>query len=224
MRRSPVLDALFPAVRQQVLAVMLFDPEKWWYLSELAAQLGTSPSSLQRELAALTHSGLLEHHQDGRRTYYRSNAASPVFSALHELFAKTVGIIPALQVEFLEFKDKVKWAFIYGSIAREEEQTHSDVDLMVIGSISTADLIPTLKRLEQSFQREINVTRYSEKEFKQKIRNKNHFLSSVLKEKVIMIMGTQDELEAAARATQGRDRPGYRRRAGGAAHESGSHC
>jgi hypothetical protein len=29
---------------------------------------------------------------------------------------------------------------------------------MVIGSISTADLVPTLKRLEQSFQREINVT------------------------------------------------------------------
>ena len=124
-----------------------------------------------------------------------------MFSALHELFAKTVGIIPALRAEFLEFKDQVNWAFIYGSIAREEEQAHSDVDLMIIGSISTADLTPTLKRLEQSFQREINVTRYSEKEFKQKIRNKDHFLSSVLKEKVVMIKGTQNELEAAARAT-----------------------
>ena len=88
MRRSPVLDALFPAVRQQVLAAMLFDSEKWWYLSELAAQLGTSPSSLQRELAALTHSGLLEHRQDGRRTYYKSNAASPVFSALQNCSPK----------------------------------------------------------------------------------------------------------------------------------------
>ncbi|MBV9297596.1 MAG: nucleotidyltransferase domain-containing protein [Verrucomicrobia bacterium] len=200
MRRSSVLDSLFPAIRQQVLAAMIFEPKKWWYLSELAGQIGTSPSSLQRELAALTWSGLLEHRQDGRRTYYRSNTDSPVFSALHELFAKTLGIIPALQTEFLAFKDKVNLAFIYGSIAREEEQSHSDVDLMVIGSISTADLVPTLKRLEQSFQREINVTRYSEKEFKQKIRNKNHFLSSVLKEKIVMIKGTQNELEAAARA------------------------
>jgi hypothetical protein len=71
---------------------------------------------------------------------------------------------------------------------------------MVIGSISTADLVPMLKRMEQSFQREINVTRYSEKEFKQIIRNKDHFLSSVLKEKIVMIKGTQNELEAAARA------------------------
>jgi predicted nucleotidyltransferase len=90
-------------------------------------------------------------------------------------------------------------AFIYGSIAREKEQAHSDVDLMVTGSISTANLVPMLKRLEQRFQREINVTRYSEKEFKQKLQNKARFLWSVLNEKVVMIKGPQDELEAATR-------------------------
>ena len=201
MRKSPILDALFPAVRQQVLAETLLAPEKWWYLTELASHLGTSPSSLQRELGALTRSGLLEHRQDGRRAYYKANTASPVFGALRELFGKTAGIVPSLQAEFLQFGNAVTWAFIYGSIAREEEQSRSDIDLMVIGSLSTADLVPMLKRLEESFQREINVTRYSEKEFKQKIRNKDHFVLSVLKEKVLMIKGIQDELESAARAT-----------------------
>jgi len=69
MLKSSVLDALFPAIRQQILAATLLEPEKWWYLTELASHLGTSPSSLQRELGALTRSGLLEHRQDGRRTY-----------------------------------------------------------------------------------------------------------------------------------------------------------
>ena len=101
----------------------------------------------------------------------------------------------------IQFGNEITRAFIYGSIAREKEQAHSDVDLMVIGSISTADLVPLLKRLEESFQREINVTRYSEKEFKQKLQNKDHFLLSVLNEKVVMIKGAQDELEAAARTT-----------------------
>jgi predicted nucleotidyltransferase len=118
-----------------------------------------------------------------------------------KLFSKTAGIIPALQTELIQFGNEISRAFIYGSIAREKEQAHSDVDLMVIGSISTADLVPMLKRLEQSFQREINVTRYSEKEFKQKLQNKHHFLLSVLNEKVVMIKGAQDELEAAARTT-----------------------
>jgi predicted nucleotidyltransferase len=199
MRKSSILDALFPSVRKRILAATLLEPEKWWYLTELASQLGTAPSSLQRELGALTESGLLEYRQDGRRTYYKANTGSPVFHELHQLFSKTAGIIPSLQAEFMQFSNKVTWAFVYGSIAREQEQPHSDVDLMVVGSISTADLVPTLKRLEQSFQREVNVTRYSVKEFNQKIRNKDHFLLSVLREKLVMIKGTQDELEAVAR-------------------------
>jgi hypothetical protein len=72
---------------------------------------------------------------------------------------------------------------------------------MVIGSISTADLVPMLKRLERSFRREINVVRYSEKEFRQKIQNKDHFLLPVLNERVVMIKGTKDELERAALPT-----------------------
>ena len=59
MRNSSVLTALFPQVRQGVLAATLTQPEKWWYLSELADRLGTTPSSLQRELSALVASGIL---------------------------------------------------------------------------------------------------------------------------------------------------------------------
>src|SRR5882724_10620182 len=53
MRTSPILTALFPAVRQEILAATLLSPERSWYLSELAAHLKTSPSSLQPELEAL---------------------------------------------------------------------------------------------------------------------------------------------------------------------------
>jgi len=37
MRMSPPIKALFPAVRQEVLAATLMHPERWWYLSDLAA-------------------------------------------------------------------------------------------------------------------------------------------------------------------------------------------
>ena len=46
-------DALFPAMRRGVLAATLSSPEKWWYLSELAHHLRTTPSSLQREVPML---------------------------------------------------------------------------------------------------------------------------------------------------------------------------
>ena len=65
MRKTATLQALFPTVRQGVLAATLMQPEKWWYLSELAADLGTRPSSLQRELAALVEIGILERRREG---------------------------------------------------------------------------------------------------------------------------------------------------------------
>src|SRR5271168_4798512 len=71
MRNSSVLTALFPHVRQGVLAATLTQPSKWWYLSELADRLGTTPSSLQRELSSLVASGILTHRREGTRAYFK---------------------------------------------------------------------------------------------------------------------------------------------------------
>jgi len=41
MRKPTMLAALSPTVRGDVLAATLTQPEKWWYLSELAQFLGS---------------------------------------------------------------------------------------------------------------------------------------------------------------------------------------
>jgi len=165
MRRSPILEALFPEVRQGILAATLLTPEKSWFLSELAEHLGTSPSSLQREMESLAKSGILERREDGRRTYYRANTAAAVFNELRALFSKTAGIVPVLKSELERFLGKIKWAAVYGSVARGEERGVSDVDLLIVGSLGMTELVPVLRRLEDRFGREVNVTRYSEREF-----------------------------------------------------------
>jgi predicted nucleotidyltransferase len=199
MRRSSTLDALFPLIRQELLAATLLSPDKWWYMSELASHLKTSLSSLQRELNSLSASGVLERKQDGRRAYYKARKDSPVFGDLRGLLLKTAGIVPALESEFTRFGDKIRWAAIYGSIARGEEGAQSDIDLLVVGDISTGDLLPLLRRVERRFGREVNVKRYSEKEFRDKMRGGDHFVKSVLRGKVVSLIGSPDELEAATR-------------------------
>jgi predicted nucleotidyltransferase len=202
MRRSPILDALFPLVRQELLAATLLSPDQWWYLSELAAHLKTSPSSLQREVNSLSASGVLERKKDGRRTYYRAHRGSPVFGDLRNLLLKTAGIAPALQSELTRFGERIRWAAIYGSIARGQEAAESDIDLLLVGDIATADLLPAIRRMERRFGREVNVRRYSEREFRDKIRAGDHFVKSVLKTKIVSLVGSLDELEAASRRTQ----------------------
>ena len=82
MRRSAVLEVLFPEVRTKVLAATFGQPDREWYVTELAKALETQPSSLQRELEALSRAGILKQRRDGRRVYVKPDRTSPVFGEL----------------------------------------------------------------------------------------------------------------------------------------------
>jgi predicted nucleotidyltransferase len=200
MRKTlSALDSLFPSVRQGVLAATLTRPEKWWYLSELAEFLHTRPSSLQRELRSLEQSGILQLRKDGRRTYFKAETRSPIFRELRSLFEKTVGLISTLRVALRPFENNIVCAFVYGSIARREEHATSDVDLMVIGNVGLGELAPSLRKAEKHLGREVNVTNYSENEFRKKVAEGGHFLTTVLKGSRQFVKGEQGDLDAITR-------------------------
>ncbi len=197
MRKSTAaLDSLFPSVRQGVLAATLTRPEKWWYLSELAHFLHTRPSSLQREVHSLGQSGILQQRKDGHRRYFKAETRSPIFRDLRSIFEKTVGLIPALRAALRPFENEIVCAFIYGSVARREEHATSDVDLMVIGKVGLGDLAPVLRKTEKRLGREVNVTNYSVDEFRQKVAEDDHFLTTVLKGSLQFVKGERRDLDA----------------------------
>jgi predicted nucleotidyltransferase len=192
------LDALFPTVRAGVLSATLLQPERWWFMTELARQLGVTPSSLQRELEALVGSGILLRRQDGRRIYYKANTESPVFPEMKGLIEKTAGIVPSLEAALSGFDEQIELALLYGSVARGEEKSGSDVDLMIVGPMKQIDLLPALRKLESRLRREVNVTLFSSEEFHSKLAAGDHFLKAVLKGKTISLKGALDELEETA--------------------------
>jgi len=195
-KNAPALDSLFPNVRQGVLTATLTRPEKWWYLSELAEFLHTRPSSLQRELSSLEQSGILQQRKDGRRTYFKAEPRSPIFRELQSIFEKTAGVIPTLTVALRPFENKIVCAFVYGSIARREERATSDVDLMVVGTVGLGDLAPSLRKAEKRLGREVNVTNYSVSEFREKVTEGDHFLTTVLKGSLQFVKGEKRDLDA----------------------------
>ena len=196
MRTSPILEALFPEVRAKVLAATFGQPDREWYLTELARALETQPSSLQRELEALSKAGILEQRRDGRRVYLKPDRNSPVFADLKHLMEKTAGLIPVLHGELEPLDGSVRLAFLYGSVARSEETSASDIDLMVIGTAGLSDLIPALRNSERVLGRPVNPSVYSVEEFQQKSRDQNHFLMAVLRGSKQFVKGNEHELEA----------------------------
>ena len=199
MRKDATLAAIISPTRQAVLVTLFLRPDKAWYLSELAASLGTGPSSLQREINALVRVGILEKRVDGRRTYIKANEDSPIFPELRGLIEKTSGIVPMLREAITRTKG-LQIGFIYGSLARGEEGAGSDVDLMLIGAVSTMDISPKLRTVEKAVGRQINPTVFSLDEFSKNIAQKNHFLRTVMRNKKIMLVGTEDELKNYSRS------------------------
>jgi predicted nucleotidyltransferase len=195
MRKPAVLAALFPTVRGDVLAATLTQPEKWWYLSELAQFLGTAPSSLQRELKALVDGGILETRREGTRAYFKADTRSAVFPELRGLINKTAGVVPTLRTSLRLFEARIASAFVYGSVARSEEHAQSDIDLLVVSDGGLADLTPVLRKAEARLGREVNVTSYSVAEFRRKAAGKDHFLTEVLRGPKQFVKGDQRDVD-----------------------------
>jgi len=200
--RNNILDSLFPHSRQQILSTMLLDPDRRWYLSDLAKHLHAQPSSLQRELASLTNIGLLLRQPDGNRVYYKADTSFPLYPELHGIVAKTSGLVKQVWETLEPFAESLDFAFVYGSVAREEQTGKSDVDLMLIGGVRITDLSLALRRLERDLRISVNVTNYTLPEFLQKLANHNHFLDTVMRDRKIFLKGTDDELAHATSRRQ----------------------
>ena len=92
-KTRPLINAIMPATRRDILAVMLMDPQRSWYVANLARRLRRRDSSLQRELVALSEAGILRHFKQGRMTYYQADTDCPAFGDLQGLLAKTAGLV-----------------------------------------------------------------------------------------------------------------------------------
>lgn len=195
MRNYHAIDALLPKTRQGILAATLLQPEKAWYVSELARRMGVPPSSLQRELHDLEEAGILNTRRQGRMAYYQANTESPVFPELRGLMVKTAGLVDVLADAVASLARKLRVVFVYGSIAAGHEDTASDIDLLVVGNVSPVDLAVPLRKARESLGRDINPSIYTPAEFAKKRATRDHFLTRVLDKPKLFVLGDQDELE-----------------------------
>jgi predicted nucleotidyltransferase len=194
MRTKTLISALFPKARRAVLATTLMHPDRWWFLADLARQIGVGSSSLQREMESLVEVGILLRRQEGRQVYFKPDPNCPILYELQGIMTKTLGLVDVLREALGPFRKSLQAAFVYGSIARCEELSESDVDLMLIGDASLADLSPALHKAEQRLAREVNPTLLSAEEFAKKLKQGHHFLKTVLGSDKLFILGSHDDL------------------------------
>lgn len=198
-RRKSLADALLTRTQQRVLGVLFGQPDRSFYASELIRTAGTGSGAAQRELAKLEESGLILGQRIGHQKHYQANAGSPLFAELRSIVLKTVGLAEPLRDALRPLSTVIKAAFVYGSVAKAADRSGSDIDLMVISdSLTYADIFSALERVAKTVARPVNPTVYSVAEFSTRTREENAFVTRVLEQPKIWIIGSEHDLPIAA--------------------------
>ena len=188
-------DALFSTTQLRVLGLLFGQPHRSFYANELITTTGSGSGAVQRELARLAQSGLVTTKLLGRQKHYQANPASPLFSELCSIAAKTVGLAEPLRRALGTLAAHIAAAFVFGSVAKKSDSASSDIDLMIISDALTyADVFGALEEVGQQLGREVKPTIYSREEWADRLARSDGFVRRVMEQPRIWLIGNDDAL------------------------------
>jgi len=191
-------ETLLGKTRRALLSILYGHADETFYLRQLVRVAGSGTGAVQRELKALAEAGIIKRIGKGRQVYYQANAQCSVYPELKSLIMKTAGMGDVLKMAMLPLAERIRTAFIYGSVARGSESRASDVDIFVVGDVTSAEVVETLSPIQQTLNREINPSVYPVEEFRAKQSAGHHFIKSVLEEDKVFLIGDEHDLEKLA--------------------------
>ena len=194
MDENLLCKGLFGKTRQSVLALLYGQAESSFYTKQILDAVNTGRGTVQRELKNLTDAGIITRQTQGRQVYYQANEKCPIFNELKSIVRKTFGIADAIRQSLSSAVDKIRAAFIFGSVAKSADERRSDIDLMVIGEISFGEVSSLIYEAEGKLSREINPVIYPAAEFKEKTKEDHYFVKNVLESEKIFLIGDDGEL------------------------------
>jgi len=189
------LAELFPnPALVSVLSLFLLHPEEEFYQRNIAETTGNALLQVQRALKRIERAGLVTKTRRGNMVYYKADRMHPAFEDLKRVFLKTVALGDVLREALAPLADKVKLAFIFGSLAQGRETAQSDVDLFLVGELSLRETSKILGPVTSELGREFNPVVYPPEEFKIKARENHHFINEVIRGPKIWLIGNENEL------------------------------
>jgi predicted nucleotidyltransferase len=199
IRKAPVsaiASALFTPVQQRVLGILFGQPERRFQSAELIRLAGSGTGAVHRQLQRLVEAGLVAASREGNQKYYNAQKNSSVYPELHGLIVKTIGIVEPLRAALAPVADRIRLAFVFGSVAKGSEHGGSDLDLLVVtDALAYADIYAALETSERRLGRTINPTVFTSAEWKRKRTRKDSFVARITAQRRLFIVGTDDAIE-----------------------------
>ncbi|MBN2569027.1 MAG: nucleotidyltransferase domain-containing protein [Deltaproteobacteria bacterium] len=188
-------ELLSSKIRAEIFRLLFGTHTDSLHMREIERRSGFSTGTVQSELKKLYRLDLIKKNRDGNRLYYQANREHPLYPEIRSIVLKTIGLVDRMR-KALQQSSGIEVAFVFGSIARHDEKTQSDVDLIVIGNLGLRKLVSLLSGLSEEIGREINPHVFTPREFVSRKAKGEHFISRVLQEQKIFIIGNENDLAA----------------------------
>src|SRR5271165_6395855 len=156
--------ALMPILRSQpqaeLLTLLLLHPETEYSITELSVKLGAPLTTVQREVNRLSQAGLINERRVGRTRVLSANPAGRYTRPLTELLTVAFGPHVVIKEEFADVPAVGvaiygSWAARYNGVAGPPP---ADVDVLVVGEPSRAEIYDAAEQAEQRIGFPVNVT------------------------------------------------------------------
>lgn len=197
--RASLADALFPKVRQRVLAVLFDAPERSFYMGEVIAQAQSGTGAVQRELVGLAAVGILSVHRQGKQKHYQANPASPVFDAILSLVSQTMGIANVLRAALAPLARQVQCGFVYNESRPARGSAMPAVNVVLFGSLLADAKVSSA--VEQALQtaantmgRQLSFSLYTPDTLERAVAQSSHFRKRLLQPSKTWLVGNENDL------------------------------
>ncbi len=177
--------------KRLLLKLFLTNPERQFYTREITRLTGEPLNAVRRELGHLEKAGLLKSHQAGNLKYFGVVKEFPFYLELKKIVYSTIGLGDYLRNR-LKDSDQIELAFIYGSVAKNQEREKSDIDLFVVGEIEEEEIHRLVSDIERETGREINYTLMTKREFEERSERGEPFIKRIEGEEKLILKGNVD--------------------------------
>ena len=174
-------------IANKILRYYFINPRRKNYVNELARILDADPGNLSRKLQELENEGILNSEFSGKQKYYFINKKYSLLKEAKKVFELKYGLGDLIAHSLKGIKG-IKEAYIFGSYAKGDFESESDIDVLIIGSHPVMEATKALLLIQEKIGREINVVDLTEKEFQKRKENKDEFINNIFNGKVIKIL------------------------------------
>jgi predicted nucleotidyltransferase len=183
--------------KARILTELLSHPEQSYHLRGLAKAAETDSGNTSKLLKPLVDAGIVLAAPDVHSTRYMINTRSPLVPALRQLVANASSLLADLRA--VAHGLDAAYIGVYGSVAAGTDDTLSDVDVLVVGELSSVVAQTAFKAAGRKHRKTVNVLAVTPADFARNITDGAALWKSISDGARIDLKGTWDD--AAQRPT-----------------------